>query len=651
MYRLVDSSVGMVDSTLQKLVVRNASASFLKKGDAFDYNIVDQELNRIINLFQNNGYYKFSRDEIFADADSSFKELIDPTLDPFEYVQRLAQAKQRKQNPGVAVYIRLRPPKDSTRFQPYSVGHFTVIPDYPADGRFNPSDTTSEWRRGIRVMSMAHTFDPDFIARNVDLKPGQQHKLDDYSQTLNNFSKLGAWQNINLTSRVVDSLHQVNYLMQLIPNKRTYFSQDLEGSSLLNAAQLSQVGSGKVGLAMNFTLRNRNIARKAIQLENNLRTGIEFNDFSKILSTELTLTNRLTIPWLVMPTTDKFKKRFRNGRTIVSADVSVIDRFQYYKLRTINLFMGYEWKPKNNVTFQFKPVNLEFTQVDPDVLFYQSIKDFPLLAYTYNNGLIIGMNGSYNATFNPVNSKHVNMLRVYGEESGLLSGAVFRGLTEKGKLMENLFRFVKLDVDYRHYINFRNSSLVFHAFAGAGFAFETASKKGQVTLPFFKSYFAGGPLSMRGWQLRKVGIGSNLFYDTVFNGRYSDKYADMKLEANMEYRFNMFQVFGWWVRGAAFVDAGNIWFHNTLDGTLPNADLTIGRVYKDLAVDAGMGARIDIKYFLLRFDFGFPIKDPRYGPYNTDPGTAKFYSTSENGWFVKNVWNKPTFQFAIGYPF
>jgi outer membrane protein insertion porin family len=232
-----------------------------------------------------------------------------------------------------------------------------------------------------------------------------------------------------------------------------------------------------------------------------------------------------------------------------------------------------------------------------------------------------------------------------------LSGVIFRGLTEKGKLMENLFRFVKLDVDYRHYINFKNSSLVFHSFAGVGFAFETASKQGQVTLPFFKSYFAGGPLSMRGWQLRKVGIGSNLFYDTVLNGKFTDKYADIKLEANMEYRFNMFQLFGWWVRGAAFVDAGNIWFRNTLNGALPNADLTLGRVYKDLAVDAGMGVRIDIKYFLLRFDFGFPVKDPRYGPYNTAPGTERFYSTSEYGWFVKSVWNKPTFQFAIGYPF
>ena len=33
----------------------------------------------------------------------------------------------------------------------------------------------------------------------------------------------------------------------------------------------------------------------------------------------------------------------------------------------------------------------------------------------------------------------------------------------------------------------------FRAFAGYGLAFETEAKKGQVTLPFFKSYSTGGP--------------------------------------------------------------------------------------------------------------------------------------------------------------
>jgi outer membrane protein assembly factor BamA len=106
------------------------------------------------------------------------------------------------------------------------------------------------------------------------------------------------------------------------------------------------------------------------------------------------------------------------------------------------------------------------------------------------------------------------------------------------------------------------------------------------------------------------------------------------------------------MRGAMFTDIGNIWFRNDLDGQLPMADLKLNRFYKDLAVSSGFGLRVDFSYFLLRFDLGFPLKDPRYGPYNTgNPKAEQFYSPNKYSWFVKDVWYKPVFQFAIGYPF
>jgi outer membrane protein insertion porin family len=229
-------------------------------------------------------------------------------------------------------------------------------------------------------------------------------------------------------------------------------------------------------------------------------------------------------------------------------------------------------------------------------------------------------------------------------------GALAPGLTQNGKIFSDLFRFIKLDLDFRHYRNWKKSSFIFRAFAGIGFAFPTKNvdRQGEVTLPFFKSYFSGGPNSMRGWQIRKLGIGSNIFLDTLAGGSFNDKYADVQLETNLEYRFNMFRLFGFWFRGAVFTDIGNIWFRNDVNGNFPGAELQLNKFYKDLAVASGAGVRMDFTYFLLRFDWGFPLKDPRYGP---DKGSTKFYSTSKYGWFVDGVWNKPTFQFAIGYPF
>ena len=650
LYRIDSIVYDFNDSSLNTIVKGAINKSIVIKGRAFDYFSVDQEINRLIELFQNNGYYKISKEDIFAEVDTNYVELLDPMLDAIEYARALAQVRLKRDKPEVDLFFRMRKNIDSNHYYQYRVGQFIVYPDLKETDTLTEtlaSDTSS-----IVVKSVHNTFNSAFIKEQVALLPGMLYKRENYSKTLNNFNKLGSWQNINLSSEPDDEKRILNYILQLQPAKRQFFGIDMEGSSVINNSQLIQVGSGRVGIATNFTLRNRNIGKRAIQLENNLRTGIEFNNFQKILSGEITLTNRITFPWMVAPVGKKVKSYFQQARTIASADISYINRFKFFQLNTFNTFLGYEWKRNPTTTWQFRPLNLEYTQFRADSLFLESIKNFPLLRYTYNNGLLIGMNVMYNKNLTPSSTKHLSLLKIYAEESGLTTGALFYGLTKNGKVLSDLYRFFKMDAEFKHIINNKNSSLHFRAFAGAGFALTTGSRKGQVTLPFFKSYIAGGPNSMRGWSIRKLGIGSNIFYDTVAAGTFNDKYADVKLEGNLEYRFDLFQFYGFWMRGALFTDVGNIWFKNDLDGTLKNAGLKLKNLGRDMAVASGFGARVDFNYFLLRFDLGFPIKDPRYGPLNTgNANINRYYSPSNGGWFVDNVWNKPTFQFAIGYPF
>src|SRR5258708_29967708 len=56
------------------------------------------------------------------------------------------------------------------------------------------------------------------------------------------------------------------------------------------------------------------------------------------------------------------------------------------------------------------------------------------------------------------------------------------------------------------------------AYAGAGFAYGRDGNGYEQTLPFYKAFFAGGPNSMRGWQVRQLGLGSSKFYDTAGQG-------------------------------------------------------------------------------------------------------------------------------------
>jgi len=426
------------DSSIQMIMKKNAEGSFTKKGDAFDYSLVDQEINRIVDLLQNNGYYRITREDIVAEADTNYAELLDATLDPIENVRLLAEIEMKRNKPEVDLYFRTSKNLDLNHFKQYTIGKFIVYPDLLPEDTIE--ETTSEDSSSISVISTHNTFNKNFIKSFIELRHGEYFKRENYSRTLNNFNKLGAWQNINLTTETIDTTHTINYVLKMQPSKRQFFSIDVEGSSILNTSQLIQVGNGRVGTAANFTLRNRNIAKKAIQLENSLRTGIEFNNFSKILSGQISLTNRLSFPWLVAPVSNRVKSYFQQARTIVSGDISYINRFRFFQLNTFNTYLGYEWKPNPSTSWQIRPINLEYTQFRPDSLFLESIKNFPLLLYTYNNGLLIGMNAMFNRNLNPNAKKHISTLKLYAEESGITTGAIFKNLTASGKGLENLYR-------------------------------------------------------------------------------------------------------------------------------------------------------------------------------------------------------------------
>jgi len=280
MYTIDSVAYVFPDSNLHKIVQENMGKSYLKKGEPFDYDLMDLELNRIINLFKNKGYYRITRDEIIIEADSSYSELIDPTIDPFEYIRRLAEIQaQRKDKPMVDVFVRQLPAKDTSRLSPYTVGDFTVLPDSPPElESLNAYDTVQTFLEGYKIISYNNTFQPRFIIKQIELKPGKLYSQEDFIRTQANFNRLGAWQNQNFITRVDDSSKTISYLLRLVPAKKQFFSVDLEGSSVLNSSQLSLVGTGRIGAAVNFRLRNRNIGKRAIQLENTVRTGIEFND-------------------------------------------------------------------------------------------------------------------------------------------------------------------------------------------------------------------------------------------------------------------------------------------------------------------------------------------------------------------------------------
>ena len=119
------------------------------------------------------------------------------------------------------------------------------------------------------------------------------------------------------------------------------------------------------------------------------------------------------------------------------------------------------------------------------------------------------------------------------------------------------------------------------------------------------------------------------------NGNLLDQSGDIKLDASIEYRSKLF----WKFQGAVFIDAGNIWTIRSY-ANQPGGVFKFDRFYKQIAVAYGLGLRLDLDFFILRFDGGMKAVNPAYE-------TRKEHFPIIHPKFSRDF----AFHFAVGYPF
>jgi outer membrane protein assembly factor BamA len=332
-------------------------------------------------------------------------------------------------------------------------------------------------------------------------------------------------------------------------------------------------------------------------------------------------------------------------KTVININASYTDRRNFFRLRSAVASWGYEWK-KNNHVWLYRPLNVELYSLDTLSGLLSAFKTNPFLRTAFNTGYVVSQTLTYSVTFPSRRNPNItNNLRVSAEEAGGLLGRL-RGLNDK------IYQYLKLEGEFRRVIQWRKTSFAYRFFGGIGYNYSDDPVIGQ-SLPFFKQFVAGGPYSMRAWGLRQLGLGSSLLSDT--STVFRDRFGDIQLETNFEYRFPITTIGGVKVNSALFVDMGNIW---NLKNNIANPDskLTLDRFWHDIAIGAGTGLRFDFNYFLIRFDFAYKVKDPA--------------RISNNGWMsirdfewrnrefdIKDSNGKPlkrnnfSFQLGIGLPF
>ncbi|WP_324721740.1 translocation and assembly module lipoprotein TamL [Salinimicrobium sp. HB62] len=185
----------------------------------------------------------------------------------------------------------------------------------------------------------------------------------------------------------------------------------------------------------------------------------------------------------------------------------------------------------------------------------------------------------------------------------------------------NFSQYLKTEVDYiKHWDLGRDNVIAIRSFGGIAVPYGNSN-----SIPFIRSFFAGGPNDNRAWQPYSLGPGSS-------GGRNEFNEANMKIALSTEYRFNLFGD----LHAALFADAGNIW--NVFDVVEEEAStFTSLSDLEELALGTGIGLRYDFDFFVLRFDVGFKTYNPAL--------------KAGNRWFRGYNFSKAVFNVGINYPF
>ncbi len=629
-YRIRNYSYSIKDMNLSSLILKDSVSQLLKRNDIFDLDVLNAERSRIVKFLKDRGYYKFQEEYISFQADTNlYSHQVDLTVN-------VDDASLRNEA------------NETVPHQKYKIRNYEINPS-------STSPTLSENTTETIMDSLVNNdytiiysgklkYKPSLFYNLNRMKDSTYFSLSNAEKTYRALSRLKQFKVINIGFSETgtfadDTIPQLDCKMQLTPFPRQNFSVDVEGTN----------SSGNLGVAGTLNLQHRNVFGGAEVFDIQLRGARErqqalINNSSLDFNTqELGIETSLTIPKFLSFIEWKHMFGFQIPETKLTLGYNYQNRPDYTRTIT-NLKFGYNWKTSAFHSHTLNLVDLNYVNLYKfNQAFINSIEDLYIKS-SFTDHLIFASNYSWMYNTQNVNKREdYKYYKVNLESAGnllsLYSRLINKSQTEEKdtitnkvssyyKILNTRFaQYLKGDFEYRygHFIN-KFSSVVGRGFFGIGVPFGNFD-----ALPFEKKYFTGGANGIRAWQVRSLGPGAYKA-DTLV---YPNQSSDIKLEANLEYRFKLI----WLMEGALFLDAGNIWAINYKDNR-QGAVFKLDSFYKQIAVGTGFGLRFDFTYFLFRLDLGMKLRDPsldageRFIPGNY-PISSDHFNLS----------------FAIGYPF
>ena len=641
-YRIDKISYEFHDQFLEQFILSDTLHRKINHGQIFDISKLDAERERIAHHLNEHGFFNFTVNDI---------EYLADTLKRDNMVDLKMIVKQHLEG-----YDEMGQPQKSNHAV-YRIGKINIFPNY--DPQVARTDSTL-WRRldtisyqGLNIIYEGRpNLRPLVLRKTLPLYPNSLYNQGRVNRAYLDLMSLGYFKTARIAFEEQSSKGQdptfVSYVGEradtlthrfakeenltcnilCTPTLRQSFKIDLEGSTT----------SSFYGLKTSVGYQNRNIFRGAESFDVAFTVGYEFMkapNAKKKRAKEFGVTTGLTFPRFLVPWRMRRFRTINQPKTKIELSVNLQDRSFYHRTLT-SAGLTYQWTNSKYSSFSLSPIDVNVVDVsylDPD--FLKDTENLYLIN-SYKTQFIAGLKFGY--TFNNQlknMGRNATVIRFNAETSGnVVDGLAHLFSHQKGT--EDDPYYTIFNIRYSQYFRFdlslsrkimlgEKTALAGRLYGGLARAYGNSS-----AVPFDRLFYAGGSNSMRGWAPRTLGPGSSPYVDKQF----PTQLGDMKLEANLELRFPIWGV----IHGATFLDAGNIWFLKSRPEEYDNnAVFYLDKFYNQLALNTGLGLRVDIKFAVLRLDWGIQLHNP-----NNPAGER---------WIHGFDWGNTALNFGVGYPF
>ncbi|WP_235003986.1 translocation and assembly module lipoprotein TamL [Aequorivita lipolytica] len=668
-YFVGDSITEKISSpVVDSLYQRSKGRSFIVPGKQYAANDLVNERDRLTIQFRNSGLYHFEQEYVGFEAD---------TVNTDHKANITYIIPNRKITQGDSTY--------TEPFKVHSIKEVRIVTDYSYDNR-NKTFQDSISYNGYKLFSYGKMrFRPKAIADAISITPGKIYKDIDRKLTYNQISDLRIFKypNINYSEIATDTTGSLlNATILLSPRDRFTLGVDFD-------AYTSTIQQFGISFSGNMIFRNIFRGAEILEISGRGSLGSSKDaadsESSFFNISEFGADVKLTFPRIIFPlNTEKLIPKYMSPSTSISLGASIQNNIGLDR-QTINGIYNYRWKPSKILTYQIDLLNLQYVRNLNVENYYNVYKSSYIrlneiaqnLGYDFNdsstnpkleipgeteqflfdvlqeniaadsdtfdevlsiaerevrlteNNLIFASNVTLTRdTRENINDNNFSRLRFKVESAG----NVLSGISSLANLQKDnngnyetlgvvYSQYIKTEAEYiKHWDVDSKNIIAVRAFGGIAIPYGNSN-----SIPFTRSYFAGGTNDNRGWRAYDLGPGSS---GSVLD--FND--ANFKLAFNAEYRFTILGAF----KGALFVDAGNIW--NVLDD-INRPSFTFDGIadLKEIAVASGVGLRYDFGFFVFRFDVGFKTHNPG--------------KPVGERWFTDYNFREAVYNIGINYPF